>query len=156
MELRVIEKTDEELRIEVAGEDHTFMNVLKGALLETVGVEAATYDVNPEQSGGQTEPILSIKAEEGTDRTMDVVWVLWAVTAVAVGAIVYTVLPPIAESGLLVFGGFFALLLGGYLIWGVYHTIRTHGRKTAEAAMVGAWVLGGLAVLGISVLLVLG
>jgi len=97
-----------------------------------------------------------VEAEEGTDRTMDVVWVLWAVTAVAVGAIVYTVLPPIAESGLLVFGGFFALLLGGYLIWGVYHTIRTHGRKTAEAAMVGAWVLGGLAVLGISVLLVLG
>jgi len=67
MELRVIDKTDEELRIEVAGEDHTFMNVLKGALLETAGVEAATYDVNPEQSGGQTEPILSIKAEEGTD-----------------------------------------------------------------------------------------
>ena len=67
MELRVIDKTDEELRIEVDGEDHTFMNVLKGALLETAGVEAATYDVNPEQSGGQTEPILSIKAEEGTD-----------------------------------------------------------------------------------------
>jgi len=27
MELRVIEKTDTELRIEIAGEDHTFMNV---------------------------------------------------------------------------------------------------------------------------------
>jgi DNA-directed RNA polymerase subunit L len=67
MELRVIDKTDEELRIEVAGEDHTFMNVLKGALLETPGVEAATYDMNPEQSGGQTEPILSIKTESGTD-----------------------------------------------------------------------------------------
>jgi DNA-directed RNA polymerase subunit L len=67
MELRVIEKTDEELRIEVAGEDHTFMNVLKGALLETPGVEAATYDMNPEQSGGQTDPILSVKTESGTD-----------------------------------------------------------------------------------------
>ena len=67
MELRVIDKTDEELRIEVAGEDHTFMNVLKGALLETPGVAAATYDVNPEQSGGQTEPILSVKTESGTD-----------------------------------------------------------------------------------------
>jgi DNA-directed RNA polymerase subunit L len=67
MELRVIEKSDEELRIEVAGEDHTFMNVLKGALLETPGVVAATYDVNPEQSGGQTEPILSVKTEVGTD-----------------------------------------------------------------------------------------
>ncbi|WP_248896590.1 DNA-directed RNA polymerase subunit L [Haloplanus halobius] len=67
MELRVIEITDEELRMEIAGEDHTFMNVLKGALLETAGVEAATYDMNPEQSGGQTEPILSVKTESGTD-----------------------------------------------------------------------------------------
>ncbi|MXR41430.1 DNA-directed RNA polymerase subunit L [Halobaculum sp. WSA2] len=67
MELRVIDKTDEELRIEIAGEDHTFMNVLKGQLLNTEGVAAATYDMNPEQSGGQTEPILSIKTEDGLD-----------------------------------------------------------------------------------------
>jgi DNA-directed RNA polymerase subunit L len=67
MELRVIQKTDEELRMEIAGEDHTFMNVLKGALLEEAGVAAATYDVNPEQSGGQTDPILSVKTEEGVD-----------------------------------------------------------------------------------------
>ncbi|ADQ67785.1 DNA-directed RNA polymerase subunit L [Halogeometricum borinquense] len=67
MELRVIDKTDEELRLEIAGEDHTFMNVIKGALLETPGVAAATYDVNPEQSGGQTDPILSVKTESGTD-----------------------------------------------------------------------------------------
>ena len=61
MELRVIAKTDDELVIEIAGEDHTFLNVLKGALLELDGVAAATYDMNPEQSGGQTEPILTIK-----------------------------------------------------------------------------------------------
>ncbi|MFB6081387.1 MAG: DNA-directed RNA polymerase subunit L [Halanaeroarchaeum sp.] len=67
MDLRVIEKSDEELRIEVAGEDHTFMNVLKGALLETDGVAAATYDMNPEQSGGQTDPVLTITTEGGTD-----------------------------------------------------------------------------------------
>jgi DNA-directed RNA polymerase subunit L len=67
MELRVIEKTEAELRIEVAGEDHTFMNVLKGALLETDGVAAATYDMNPEQSGGQTDPILTVKTEGGID-----------------------------------------------------------------------------------------
>jgi len=67
MELRVIDKTADELRMEVAGEDHTFMNVLKGALLETDGVAAATYDMNPEQSGGQTEPVLSVKTEEGVD-----------------------------------------------------------------------------------------
>jgi DNA-directed RNA polymerase subunit L len=63
MDLRVIEQTDDELSIEIGGEDHTFMNVLKGALLETEGVAAATYDVNPEQSGGQTDPILTIKVE---------------------------------------------------------------------------------------------
>jgi DNA-directed RNA polymerase subunit L len=67
MELRVIEKEPTMLSIEIAGEDHTFMNVLKGALLETEGVSAATYDMNPEQSGGQTEPILTIKTEEDVD-----------------------------------------------------------------------------------------
>ena len=65
MELRVVDRTDNELRIEIAGENHTFMNVLKGSLLRTDGVAAATYDVNPEQSGGQTEPILSINTEAG-------------------------------------------------------------------------------------------
>ncbi len=63
MELRVIEKEAEELVIEIGGEDHTFMNVLKGALLQTEGVTAATYDMNPEQSGGQTDPILSVKTD---------------------------------------------------------------------------------------------
>ena len=67
MELRVISREDQELSIEIAGEDHTFMNVLKGALLETEGVTAATYDVNPEQSGGQTEPVLTVTTEEGVD-----------------------------------------------------------------------------------------
>jgi len=63
MELQVIAREETELVIEVAGEDHTFMNVLKGALLETDGVTAATYDMNPEQSGGQTEPILTVKTD---------------------------------------------------------------------------------------------
>ncbi len=67
MELRVIDKEETELSIEIAGEDHTFMNVLKGALLETEGVSAATYDMNPEQSGGQTDPVLTIKTEPSVD-----------------------------------------------------------------------------------------
>ena len=67
MELRVIENEPTEISIEIAGEDHTFMNVLKGALLETEGVTAATYDMNPEQSGGQTDPVLTIKTDEATD-----------------------------------------------------------------------------------------
>ncbi|KDE58701.1 DNA-directed RNA polymerase subunit L [Halostagnicola sp. A56] len=67
MELRVTERTETELSIEIGGEDHTFMNVLKGTLLEQENVAAATYDVNPEQSGGQTDPILTIKTEPGVD-----------------------------------------------------------------------------------------
>jgi DNA-directed RNA polymerase subunit L len=63
MELRVIENLETELSIEIVGEDHTFMNVLKSALLEVEGVAAATYDMNPEQSGGQTEPIVTIKTD---------------------------------------------------------------------------------------------
>ena len=66
MDLRVIESGPDELRIEIAGEDHTFMNVLKGVLLETESVTAATYDMNPEQSGGQTDPILTIKTVSDT------------------------------------------------------------------------------------------
>jgi DNA-directed RNA polymerase subunit L len=65
MDLRVIANRENELSIEIAGEDHTFMNVLKGALLETDNVAAATYDMNPEQSGGQTDPILTVKTEDG-------------------------------------------------------------------------------------------
>lgn len=67
MELRVLSREDQELQLEIAGEDHTFMNVLKGALLETEGVTAATYDVNPEQSGGQTDPVLTVTTMENVD-----------------------------------------------------------------------------------------
>ncbi|WP_299234619.1 DNA-directed RNA polymerase subunit L [Natronomonas sp.] len=63
MDLRVIENLETELSIEIQGEDHTFMNVLKGSLLEVEGVTAATYDMNPEQSGGQTDPIVSVKTD---------------------------------------------------------------------------------------------
>ncbi|MEF8807784.1 DNA-directed RNA polymerase subunit L [Natronomonas sp.] len=63
MDLRVIENLETELSIEIQDEDHTFMNVLKDALLEVDGVAAATYDMNPEQSGGQTDPIVTIKTD---------------------------------------------------------------------------------------------
>ena len=67
MDLRVIENLETELSIEIQGEDHTFMNVLKGSLLEVEGVTAATYDMNPEQSGGQTDPIVSVKTDGSVD-----------------------------------------------------------------------------------------
>lgn len=67
MDLRVITKSEEELVLEIGGEGHTFLNVLKRALLDTAGVEAATYDMNPEQSGGQTDPLLTLKTDGERD-----------------------------------------------------------------------------------------
>lgn len=67
MDLLVIDKTDDELVIEISGENHTFMNVLKRALLDTEGVSAATYNLNPEQSGGQTDPVLTIETDGDVD-----------------------------------------------------------------------------------------
>ena len=67
MDLRVIENLDTELSIEIQDEDHTFMNVIKGQLLNTDGVAAATYDMNPEQSGGQTDPIVTVKTDGSVD-----------------------------------------------------------------------------------------
>ncbi len=63
MDLRVLDRSDDTLTIEIGGEDHTFMNALKGSLLELDSVVAATYDVNPEQSGGQTDPVLTLKTD---------------------------------------------------------------------------------------------
>lgn len=61
MNVKILSKTDDETEVEVKGEGHTLMNVLKDALLRLDDVEAATYDMNPEQSGGQTDPVLYIK-----------------------------------------------------------------------------------------------
>ncbi len=63
MNVKILSKTDDETEVEVEGEDHTLMNVLKDGLLRLDEVEAATYDMNPEQSGGQTEPIMYIKTD---------------------------------------------------------------------------------------------
>jgi len=44
MELKVVSKSKNELRIELVGEDHTFCNLLQNALLEDKNVEIAGYD----------------------------------------------------------------------------------------------------------------
>lgn len=45
MQLRVLEKTPNELRIEVEGEGHTFCNLLESVLLEDDEVEFAGYNI---------------------------------------------------------------------------------------------------------------
>ena len=44
MEVRVLQKTKNELKIELVGEDHTFCNLLQNVLLKDKNVEIAGYD----------------------------------------------------------------------------------------------------------------
>jgi len=44
MEVKVLNKTKNELKLEIIGEDHTFCNLLQNALLEDKNIEIAGYD----------------------------------------------------------------------------------------------------------------
>ncbi|HKM76205.1 MAG TPA: DNA-directed RNA polymerase subunit L [Candidatus Bathyarchaeia archaeon] len=44
MEVKVVSKTKNELKIEIIGEDHTFCNLLQNVLLNDKNVEIAGYD----------------------------------------------------------------------------------------------------------------
>ncbi|HUK29214.1 MAG TPA: DNA-directed RNA polymerase subunit L [Candidatus Acidoferrales bacterium] len=44
VEVKVLSKSRNELRIEVVGEDHTFCNLLQNVLLQDKNVELAGYD----------------------------------------------------------------------------------------------------------------
>ncbi len=45
MQLKVLKKTSEELKIEIEGEGHTLCNLLESVLLEDEDVEFAGYDI---------------------------------------------------------------------------------------------------------------
>ena len=44
MEVKVVSKSKNELRLEIVGEDHTFCNLLQNVLLTDKNVELAGYD----------------------------------------------------------------------------------------------------------------
>lgn len=69
MEIKVIEQSKNKLKFEIVGEDHTFSNLLKDALVKVKHVDIATYVVdhplisNPEffiQTDGE-DPIKCLK-----------------------------------------------------------------------------------------------
>ncbi|WP_292486636.1 DNA-directed RNA polymerase subunit L [Methanohalobium sp.] len=64
MELKILNKTDYEINMEIHGEDHTLLNVLKSILLEDSRVEIASYDM---KHVNVSEPILYVKTD-GTDQ----------------------------------------------------------------------------------------
>lgn len=70
MEINVLKRTSNELKIEVEGESHTFCNVLQKALLEDDTIELAGYNVPHPlieraivhvQTKGQRKPEAAIK-----------------------------------------------------------------------------------------------
>ncbi|MBP2030829.1 DNA-directed RNA polymerase subunit L [Methanohalophilus levihalophilus] len=60
MELKILEKTDNEIRLEIRGESHTLLNLLKSVLLEDEHVEIATYDMKHVTI---SDPVLFVKTD---------------------------------------------------------------------------------------------
>ena len=60
MELTILNKTEKDINIKVAGETHTLLNMLKTALLKNEHVEIATYDIkHPTIS----DPVLFVRTD---------------------------------------------------------------------------------------------
>ncbi|SNQ62320.1 DNA-directed RNA polymerase subunit L [Candidatus Methanoperedens nitratireducens] len=60
MELTIVNKTENEISIKVAGETHTLLNALKTVLLNNKHVEIATYDIkHPTIS----DPVLFVRTD---------------------------------------------------------------------------------------------
>jgi len=61
MNLKILNKTDNELEMEIAGETHTLLNLLKTILLEDDAVEIATYDI---KYLGISEPVMYVRTSD--------------------------------------------------------------------------------------------
>ncbi len=60
MEIKIIDKTDNEVTLEIKGENHTLLNALKSSLLEDQHVEIATYDIEHIQI---SDPVLFVQTD---------------------------------------------------------------------------------------------
>ncbi|WP_423792426.1 DNA-directed RNA polymerase subunit L [Methanocaldococcus indicus] len=72
MEIKILEKKDNLLEIELVGEDHSLPNLLKDVLLTKKGVKMASYYIehqllHPETGRYITNPKLTILTEEGVN-----------------------------------------------------------------------------------------
>ncbi|RZN36648.1 MAG: DNA-directed RNA polymerase subunit L [Methanosarcinales archaeon] len=77
MNLKILNKTDTELEMELAGETHTLLNLLKSTLLEDDAVEIASYDI---RYLGISEPVMYVRTS-GVDPIQAVRSALAKVTA---------------------------------------------------------------------------
>ena len=60
MEIKIIDKTDNEVTMEIKGENHTLLNALKSSLLEDSHVEIATYDI---EHISISDPVLFVQTD---------------------------------------------------------------------------------------------
>lgn len=64
MEIKILNKSDTEIRVEIKGESHTMMNALKSCLLQDKAVKVATYDI---EFPGISDPVLFVKTDKSED-----------------------------------------------------------------------------------------
>lgn len=69
MEVKVLNKSKNELRLEIVGEDHTFCNLLQSMLLEDKNVEIAGYD-QPHPLIRSSVVYLRTKREASPEKTL--------------------------------------------------------------------------------------
>mgnify|MGYP001154955652 CR=1 FL=1 len=62
LQLKVLRRTSEEMKIEVEGEGHTFCNLLESVLLEDEDIEFASYDITHPLI---SNPVVSIRTKNG-------------------------------------------------------------------------------------------
>lgn len=64
MEIKILNKTANEVEMEIKGEDHTMMNALKATLLKDKSVKVATYDI---VYPGISSPVLFVRTDKSAD-----------------------------------------------------------------------------------------
>lgn len=61
MNVKIIEKTDNEIKMEIGGESHTLLSILKHTLLEDPHVEIASYEI---KHPNISEPVLYVRTSD--------------------------------------------------------------------------------------------
>ena len=64
MEVRILSKTDTDLKLHIGGETHSLLNILKNELLTNECVDVATYDIKHVTIG---DPILFVRTTDNHD-----------------------------------------------------------------------------------------
>lgn len=109
-----------------------------------------SYDAAPGRRDRETE-----SGDAATSWIVGFVAVTLAVGGLAVLVVSDASLAAALGGGWVALVAAFGVLLGGFLLWGAYNSVRHRGYHSAQAALMSAWVFGSLVVAAIAVKLVL-